>query len=83
MKEPLIPQGRKESISSDRKSSVISRITIQGDIDLFEAIENQNKEGIIKYLSYHPEAKITNFLEDEQYTILHRIAFQTIKPHKF
>ena len=62
MKEPLIPQGRKESISSDRKSSVISRITIQGDIDLFEAIENQNKEGIIKYLSYHPEAKITNFL---------------------
>ena len=83
MKEPLIPQGRKESISSDRKSSVISRITIQGDIDLFEAIENQNKEGIIKYLSYHPEAKITNFLEDEQYTILHRIAFQIINPTNF
>lgn len=45
MKEPLITQERKESIATDRKSSVTSRITIQGDIDLFEAIENENKEG--------------------------------------
>ena len=83
MKEPLITQERKESIATDRKSSVTSRITIQGDIDLFEAIENENKEGIIKFLKSHPEAKITNYLEDEQYTILHRIAFKKINTSNY
>ena len=83
MKEPLITQERKESIATDRKSSVTSRITIQGDIDLFEAIENENKEGIIKFLKNHPEAKITNYLEDEQYTILHRIAFKKINTSNY
>ena len=64
MKEPLITPERKESIASERRNSFVSRISIQGDIELFEAIENENKEGIIKFLNNHPEAKITNYLEE-------------------
>ena len=66
MKEPLITAERRDSITVERRESFASRISIQGDIDLFEAIENENKEAIVRFLTRHPDAKISNYLEDEQ-----------------
>ena len=83
MKEPLITAERRDSITVERKKSFASRISIQGDIDLFEAIENENKEAIVRFLTRHPDAKISNYLEDEQYTVLHRIAFKIINGKNF
>ena len=83
MKEPLITAERRDSITVERRESFASRISIQGDIDLFEAIENENKEAIVRFLTRHPDAKISNYLEDEQYTVLHRIAFKIINGKNF
>lgn len=86
MSEPLLLNNNKYNEKPSRSNSinsVVSNYSIKGNLELFEAIENEDDYKIRKILSTNPKAKIWTYLEDNQYTILHRLAFRHINSQNF
>ena len=86
MSEPLLLNNNKYNERSSRTNSInsnVSSYSLKGDLELFEAIENEDDYKIRSILSSNPKAKIWTYLEDNQYTILHRLSFRHINSQNY
>lgn len=86
MSEPLLLNSNNFNEKASRTNSinsVESNYSIKGNLELFEAIENEDDYKIRSILENNRKAKIWTYLEDNQYTILHRLAFRQIDSQNY